>query len=104
MTMMAHLARCAREENLVAADGADAYLPHAERVGMPVTLLSGAHNLVWLAESTERDHDWLVDARGTGGIARHVFEEHGHQDTLMGAESYERAFPAILDHLERAGC
>jgi cholesterol oxidase len=104
MTMMAHLGRCAREERLVAADGADAYLPNVERAALPMTFISGAHNLVWLPESTRRTHDWLVDALGPDGFTRVVLDQHGHQDTFMGAEAYERAFPAVLAHLERAGC
>jgi cholesterol oxidase len=104
LTMMSHLARCAREERLVTADGADAYLPNVERARLPMTFLSGAHNLVWVPESTARDQEWLVGALGPEGIARVVLEDHGHQDSLMGAEAYKRAFPAVLEHLERAGC
>lgn len=104
MTMMSHLALCAREERLVAADGSDAYLPHVDRARIPMTFLSGAHNRVWLPESTERDHAWLTDALGADGFTRVVLERHGHQDSLMGSEAHESAFPAVLDHLERVGC
>ncbi len=104
LTMMAHLARCSREQRLVAADGADAYMPHVERARLPMTFISGRHNLVWVPESTERDYEWLVGAHGPDGFTRVVLDHHGHQDSFMGAEAYERAFPAVLDHLERAGC
>lgn len=104
MTTMAHLARCAREGHLVAADGADAYLPHVERAALPITLASGAHNRVFLPESTQRSHDWLADAVGPDLVRRIEFERHGHQDTLMGAEAHREVYPAILAHLERAGC
>jgi cholesterol oxidase len=104
MTMMAHLGRCAREERLVAADGADVYMPHVERAALPMTFISGAHNLVWLPESTKRTHDWLVAELGPDRFTRVVLDQHGHQDSFMGAEAYEQAFPAVLAHLERAGC
>ena len=104
MTMMAHLARCARAQRLVTADGGDAYLPHLDRARLPMTFLSGAHNRVWLPESTKLDHDWLVEALGPEGFTRVVLDQHGHQDSFMGAESYKLGFPAVLAHLERAGC
>ncbi len=104
MTMMAHLARCAREERLVTADGADAYLPHVERARLPILLISGEHNLVWLPESTARDHQWLSGALGPELFTRVELQHHGHQDSFMGAEAYEDAFPAVIQHLERAGC
>lgn len=104
LTMMSHLARCAREERLVAADGTDAYLPHVSRAALPMLLLSGAHNRVWLPESTRRTYEWLVAALGPTWFTRVVLDQHGHQDSLMGSEAHERAFPAVLSHLERAGC
>lgn len=104
LTMMQHLARCAREERLVTADGADAYLPNVQRAKLPMTFVSGTHNLVWTPESTKRDYDWLVKELGPEGFTRVVFEGHGHQDSFMGAAAFEDVFPAVLAHLERAGC
>lgn len=104
LTMMSHLARCARAERLVAADGEDAYLPHVERAALPMLLLSGAHNRVFIPESTRRTHAWLVDELGPEQFTRVVLDQHGHQDSLMGAEAPEHVFPHILAHLERVGC
>ena len=104
LTMMVHLSRCAREERLVTADGANAYLPHVERARLPMTFISGAHNLVWIPESTKRDYDWLVRELGPDGFTRVVLDGHGHQDSFMGAAAFEDAFPVVLAHLERVGC
>lgn len=103
LTMMEHLARCAREGRLVTAGGDDAYLPHVERARLPITLLHGARNRVWLPESTARTHDWLRRELGPQHAARVVFEGHGHQDTFVGAQAADDAFPAIVAHLNRAG-
>ena len=104
LTMMTHLGRCARAERLVTADGEDAYLPHVERARLPMTFISGAHNGVWVPESTRRDHDWLVAELGPELFTRVVLDGHGHQDTFMGAAASRDAFPAVLAHLERVGC
>jgi cholesterol oxidase len=104
LQMMAHLARCALDERLVDATGADVYLPNVERARRPMTFLSGSHNGVWRPASTERDMAWLTRELGEDGFTRELLHNHGHQDSLMGAEAHERAFPAVLDHLRRAGC
>jgi cholesterol oxidase len=103
MTMMSHLAACARAGHLVAADGTEAYMPNVERAQLPITLFHGAHNLVWLPESTKQTYDWLVAALGADGFERVVFDNHGHQDNFMGAQSAQAAFPAVVAHLARVG-
>jgi cholesterol oxidase len=103
MTMMSHLARCALEERLVAADGRDSYMPHVERARLPITLLHGEHNQVWLPASTVKTYEWLARELGPEGVERVSFTEHGHQDTFMGAEASRDAFPAVLEHLQRVG-
>lgn len=103
LRMMNHLARCALEERLVAADGADRYMPQLERLRLPMTFLHGAHNLVWLPTATERTVDLLRQEHGDD-LYRHVpLPEHGHQDSIMGAEAPRDVFPEILAHLERVG-
>lgn len=103
LTMMSHLSACARVGHLVAADGSDRYLPHLDRLQLPITFLHGSHNLVWLPVSTERSHRLLVDTFGPARYRRVVFDGHGHQDTIMGASAPVDVFPHILDHLVRAG-
>ncbi len=104
LTMMEHLARCAVEERIVAADGSDAYLPHVERARLPMTFISGAHNGVWVPESTARDVAWLRRELDPDLVTRVLLPDHGHQDTFMGARAARDAFPAVVAHLERAGC
>ena len=54
LTMLGHLSLVARAEEALTASGKNDYLPHLERLQRPITFASGAHNLVWLPESTER--------------------------------------------------
>ena len=90
MTMMCHLSRMARAEKLVDARGQDVYLPHLERLDLPLTLVSGAQNLVWIPESTARDHEQLVAAFGGARARRVVVDGYGHQDFFIGAASARR--------------
>ncbi|HWW44667.1 MAG TPA: GMC oxidoreductase, partial [Acidimicrobiia bacterium] len=85
MQMLQHLSNMAKAERLLDADGGDTYLPHLERLrDVPITFLHGAHNLVWVPESTRRDYDLLVGEFGSTRYRRLVFDRHGHQDTIMG--------------------
>jgi cholesterol oxidase len=101
MTMMDHLSRMARAKQLVGADGTDRYMPEVARVHMPITLLSGSENLVWIPESTARSYEVLADAHGGDSIRREVIEGYGHQDVFIGARASADAFPVIVGHLDR---
>ena len=103
LTMMDHLSECARRERAVAADGADAYLPHLERLQFPITFLSGSRNLVWLPESTKRTYDLLVGEFGTADYELVQIPDYGHQDVFQGADAAQDTFPAFLAHLDRVG-
>ena len=93
--------RMARERRVVDAKGRDSYFSDLERLRRPITLLSGSENLVWTPESTERTYRLLGDNFGEDLIRRVVFEDYGHQDVFIGAETARDVFPTILEHLER---
>jgi cholesterol oxidase len=103
LTMMNHLANCAAHKAVIGADGSDIYLPHLDRLQFPFTFLSGAKNLVWIPESTERTYNALVQEFGPGNYRRHVFEDHGHGDCMVGASASVDVYPTIIEHLERSG-
>jgi cholesterol oxidase len=101
MRMMNHLARCAKHERLVGAKGEDRYMPHLERLELPITFIHGAHNQVWLPSSTERSYALLTEQFAPSLYDRVVLPDHGHQDSIMGAEAPHHSFPVILAHLDR---
>ncbi len=101
MTMMAHLSRMARVERTVSAQGFDDYIPNLERLRLPITFVSGKHNMVWVPESTERTYSLLVTELGQDLFRRVVFDGYGHQDVLIGAQAPRDTFPTVLEHLDR---
>ncbi len=103
VTMLKHLAKCAIAGRLVAGDGSDTYFPHLDRLRFPITFLHGAHNRVWLPESTARSYDLLTTTFGPELYRRVVLDGHGHQDSFMGASAAQAGFPVVVDHLVRAG-
>ncbi|MGD2079201.1 MAG: GMC family oxidoreductase N-terminal domain-containing protein, partial [Chloroflexota bacterium] len=59
MSNFEHVGLLAREGKLVSADGEDIYLPHVDRLAIPITYIHGAENEAWLPKSTERTFNWL---------------------------------------------
>jgi cholesterol oxidase len=103
LEMMEHLAKCASHEKLVDVKGHDAYLPHLDRLSMPITLIQGAENQVWTLEATETTYDALVARFGPGNYRRHVIPGYGHLDTVFGRDAVHDTYPHMLEHLVRAG-
>jgi len=103
LEMMEHLARCASHERLVDVKGHDTYLPHLDRLSMPITLIQGAENQVWTLEATATTYDALVTRFGPDNYRRHVIPGYGHLDTVFGKDAVHDTYPQMLDHLVRAG-
>jgi cholesterol oxidase len=103
LEMMQHLAACASHGRLVDVHGDDTYLPHLDRLSMPITLIQGEDNQVWTLKATETTYDALVDRFGPDNYRRHVIPDYGHLDTVFGKNAVHDTYPKMLDHLDRAG-
>lgn len=100
LEVMSHVSEMIRVGHCVTADGTEAYLPHLDRLALPLHFLHGSENAIYKPESTERTLDALVAANGADGYGRTVVEGYGHLDCIFGARAHEDVFPAILDALE----
>ena len=103
LEMMQHLAACASHGRLVDVHGDDTYLPHLDRLSMPITLIQGADNQVWTLKATETTYDALVERFGSENYRRHVIPGYGHLDTVFGKHAVADTYPKMLEHLVRAG-
>jgi cholesterol oxidase len=100
MTCFQHLARLTNKGSLVDANGADAYMPHLDRLAIPITFIHGADNECFLPESTALTYADLVKANGAGLYARHVIPGYGHIDCIFGKNAAQDVYPFILDALD----
>ena len=91
---------CTRKGHIVAADGAEAYLPHLERLAIPISFIHGGSNQCFLPESTEITYNLLRDKNGDDLYTRHVIPGYGHIDCIYGKNASLDIYPLILDHLE----
>jgi len=95
------LALIARRQTIVDAAGSDTYLPHLERLAIPITFIHGALNRCFLPESTERTVARLAARNDPGLYTRHVIEGYGHIDCIFGKNAASDVFPHIHTHLEK---
>jgi cholesterol oxidase len=94
------LALIARKTTIVGADGSDAYMPHLERLALPVCFIHGAENACFLPESTARTMAKLSAHNGPQLYDRHVIPGYGHIDCIFGKSAAADVYPKMLAHFE----
>jgi cholesterol oxidase len=95
-----HLALLVREGHLVDAGGNDAYMPHLDRLAIPIHFIHGAENACFLPRSTELTVERLSRANDPRLYSRDVIPRYGHIDCIMGANAVRDVFPRIARHLD----
>jgi cholesterol oxidase len=101
MRTFEHLALLCRAGKLLGADGEDIYMPHLDRLQLPICFISGANNECYLPESTERTYQRLCERFGADLYSRHVISGYGHIDCIFGKNAAVDVYPFILAHLEK---
>ncbi len=95
-----HLALMTRKGHIVDFQGEETYLPHLERMAIPITFISGAENECFLPESTELTYNLLREKNGENLYQRHVIPNYGHIDCIFGKNAARDVYPHILKQLE----
>ncbi len=96
-----HLARIGRKGHLVAEDGSEAYLPHLDRLAIPIAFVHGAENQCFLPQSTEITYNLLRERNGPSLYTRYEIPQYGHIDCIFGKNSAQDVYPVMLAHLEK---
>ena len=95
-----HLGKMTRAGKIVNAKGEDVYLPHVERMAIPIAFIHGAENELWLPDSTRHTYEWLCEANGKELYSRYLIPRYGHIDCIFGKNASHDVYPVILKHLE----
>jgi choline dehydrogenase-like flavoprotein len=101
LTAFRHLSAMIREGHAVDAEGGDVYMPHLDRVAIPITFLHGEHNRMFIPRSTELTYEALRAANGDELYRRVVIPGYAHMDCWIGADAPRDVFPMALEELER---
>jgi cholesterol oxidase len=95
-----HLGELVRKQHLVDAKGGEVYMPHLERLAIPITFIHGGNNECFLPESTALTYELLRKKNGSSLYGRHVIPGYGHIDCIYGANAVKDVYPLMLQHLE----
>jgi cholesterol oxidase len=100
MESFEHLALMVRKGHLVAADGADRYMPHVDRMAIPISFIGGELNACFLPGSLDRTVERLARANGANLYSRHQIQGYGHIDCIYGRDAASDVYPLIVKHLD----
>lgn len=98
---MDHLATMINAGHLVDYNGNEVYMPHLDRLAIPILFIQGAENKCYYPAGTEKTYDSLVSVNGEDLYQRKVVENYGHLDCIFGKNAVDDIYPMILEHLEK---
>ncbi|MGE3074060.1 MAG: alpha/beta hydrolase [Dehalococcoidia bacterium] len=101
MSAMRHIATIARAGRAVDVKGRDVYLPHLDRLAIPITFIHGERNNLFLPRGSAATYKALCEANGEDLYRRHIFGGYAHMDCFVGARSNRDIFPLLVDELDR---
>jgi cholesterol oxidase len=100
MQSFVHLERLTNKGQLVNFDGDNVYMPHLDRLALPICFIHGAKNECFLPESTELTVDALRRVNGDR-YERHLIDGYGHIDCIYGKDAARDVYPVVSDFLDR---
>ena len=100
ITGLRHLARMNRKGHAVSRSGEDIYLPHVDRLAMPILFVQGSLNPIFRPAGTRKTVAWISERHGLGSTTYLELPEYAHLDTMVGRNAVREVYPAILAHLD----
>jgi len=101
MRSFEHIAAVGRAGHLVDFSGGDVYLPHLERLNLPIAWVHGGENHCFLPKGTEETFELLCSRFDPAQYSRHVIPGYGHIDCIFGKNASVDVFPHIVAHLDK---
>jgi len=90
-----------RRNQVVDHEGGDTYLPHVERLALPITFLAGRRNGIFLPDTSRRTLRWLQEHNDPDLYERILLPDYAHLDAIIGKAAHREVFPKLLDAIER---
>ena len=87
-----HITLMVRRGHLVDASGADVYMPHLDRLAIPLTFIHGAENACYVPRSTELSYQLLCRHHDPSLYRRHLIDGYGHIDCIFGVNAHRDVF------------
>jgi cholesterol oxidase len=101
MTTFKQLGAIVRAGHIVDKDGKNSYLPHLDRLRIPISFIHGEENGLFLTKGSEITYNVLREANGPDLYTRTVIKNYAHMDCFIGKDSARDVFPIVLAELEK---
>lgn len=98
-----HLSSMLGRGRAVNAAGEDTYLPHVDRLDLPVLFIQGSKNYIFKPKGMQRTLDWLRTHHDPALHELLRLEGYAHLDGIVGTHAARDVYPHIIEHLERNG-
>jgi cholesterol oxidase len=96
-----HILTTIRKGQVVDKDGKDVYLPQVGRLKIPIALVQGADNQLFLPEGTRKTLRYLAEKNGARPYVHIQFPNYAHMDLFVGKNAVSDIYPTILLELEK---
>jgi len=100
LTAMQQLTAILLKNHLIDAAGNDVYLPHVDKLKLPMLFISGSNNDCVLPKSTQQTFDLLCSVNDPQLYSRAEIPAYGHVDCIIGQHAAKDVYPHILKLLE----
>lgn len=101
MTAFQQIGEIVNHGHVVDKDGNNVYLPHVDRLGIPIAFIHGEENALFLTKGSQQTYDWLRENNGEELYVRHVIPGYEHMDCFIGKDAARDVYPIVLAELEK---
>jgi cholesterol oxidase len=98
-TSLVHLSKIMRRGLAVDRTDHDTYTRHPERLRIPIRILQGTDNYIFLPDGSARTLRWLRGANDPGLYDRQMLQGYAHLDAIVGRDAARDVYPLISEHL-----
>lgn len=96
-----HLTEMIRRGHVVDARRGEAYLPHIDRLKLPITFLVGQDNTFFHPTGARRTFDGLVARNGAAWYDYQLVPGYAHLDCFIGHHAARDVWPIVLRALDK---
>ena len=101
LTSFNHIGLMVRKGHSVDKDGKEAYLPHLDRLALPITFVHGVENRLFFPEGTLKTFKALSEANGANLYKHVMIPNYAHMDLFIGRDSARDVYPSVVAELDR---
>jgi cholesterol oxidase len=94
------LTRMIRAKHLLNAKGENVYMPHLDRLKIPITFIHGEKNKLFKPKSLYTTYESLKKTNGDDLYKFYNIKGYGHNDCMYGKNAVADVYPYILQHFE----